>query len=65
MTIGMYPEYCVQISKDFIYSLILCVQMSTKSAQKQVFLLIFRVKIWRYGLGPKNKNVWHVEKNKI
>ena len=58
-------EYCVQISKDFIHSLSLCAQMSTKSAQKQVFLLIFRVKICRYSLGTKNKNVWHVENNKI
>ena len=39
--------------------------MSTKSAQKQVFLLILRVKICRYALGTKNKNVRHVEKNKI
>ena len=36
-----------------------------KSAQKQVSLLIFRVKIWRYGPGTKNKNVRHGEKNKI
>ena len=60
-----WEEYSVQISKDFIRSLSLCAQMSTKSAQKQVFLLIFRVKICRYALGTKNKNVWHVEKNKI
>ena len=60
-----WEEYCVQISKDFINSLSLCAQMSAKCAQKQVFLLIFRVKIWRYGLGTKNKNVRHVEKNKI
>ena len=28
-------------------------------------MLIFRVKICRYALGTKNKNVRHVEKNKI
>ena len=60
-----WEEYSVQISNDFIRSLSLCAQMSTKSAQKQVFLLIFRVKICRYALGTKNKNVRHVEKNKI
>ena len=51
--------------KDFVQLLILCKQKSTKSALKQVFLLIFRVKIRRYSLGPKTKNVRHVEKNKI
>ena len=51
--------------EDFVQLLILCKQNSTKSALKQVFLLIFRVKIRRYGLGPKTKNVRHVEKNKI
>ena len=51
--------------EDFVQLLILCKQKSTKSALKQVFLLIFRVKICRYALGTKNKNVRHVEKNKI
>ena len=59
---GMVPGTA---PKNNCHSLSLCVQISTKSAQKQVFLLIFRVKICRYGLGTKNKNVRHVEKNKI
>ena len=60
---ALFSVQCISksIFKDFVHLLILC----AKCAQKQVFLLIFRVKIRRYGLGPKTKNVRHVEKNKI
>ena len=51
--------------EDFVHLVILCKQKSTKSALKQVFLLIFRVKICRYGLETKNKNVQDIEKKKI
>ena len=60
---ALFSVQCISksIFKDFVHLLTLC----AKCAQKQVFLLIFRVKIRRYGLGPKTKNVRHVEKNKI